>query len=363
MTSDQRATRRALRKVHKLAASATRRYIRLPLGPQAEYGVEDLCQPLLYACENHTAVTWSGTRLRDHGLDLPDGDTVLRQFGRADWKELAKGFTRLHREPLVKAWRSGLLGGPVDIAIDFTDEPWYGRDLPFIVRSEADRGTTRFIRWASLSILADPVRFVAATAPVFPGASKTEVVEFILGELPPWLKFRRAFLDRGFYSVDVLTMLEENGVGYVVAARKTSRVKRAIRSLQRRGRNSARYTVRSLADSIETVLFFVEDEDGEAHAFVTNMPVKDAERLARSYRKRWGIETAFRVKNGFRAKTCARTYPVRFALYMTAMALYNFWVFVNVLVVLAPGFVPERPRITVDDFRFGLLDLQFPGIR
>ena len=360
---NQRATRRALLKVHKLTGSATRRHIRLPLGPQAEYAVPDLCQPLLYACENHTAVTWSGTRLRDHGLDLPDGDTVLRQFGRTDWRELAKGFTRLHREPLLKAWRSGLLGGPVDIAIDFTDEPWYGKDLPFIVRSEADRGTTRFIRWASVSILADPVRFVAATAPVFPGTSKTEVIEFLLGELPPWLKFRRAYLDRGFFSVDVLTMLEENGIGYVVAARKTSRVKRAIRSLLRWGKTSTKYTVRSLSDSVGTTLFINVNEKGEVATFVTNLPVKDAERLARAYRKRWGIETAFRVKNGFRAKTCARTYPVRFALYMMAMALYNFWVFVNALMALALGFVPVKPRITVDDLRFGLLDLQFPGIR
>lgn len=363
MTSDQRATRRALLKVHKLTASATRRHIRLPLGPQAEYAVSDLFQPLLYACENGTAVTWSGTHLRDRGLGLPDGDTVLRQFGRADWRGLAKGFTRLHREPLLKAWRSGLLRGPVDIAFDFTDEHWYGEDLPFVVRGEADRGTTRFIRWASVSILADPVRFVAATAPVFPGASKTGVVEFLLGELPPWLKVRRAFLDRGFYSVDILTMLEENNIGYVVAARRTSSVRRAVRSLRRRGLDSANYTVCSPAGSVETTLFFVVDEDKEVHAFVTNLPVKDAERLARSYRKRWGIETAFRVKDGFRAKTCARTYPVRFALAMMAMALYNFWVFVNVLVVLALGLVPERPRVTVDDFRFGLLDLQFPGIR
>jgi putative transposase len=363
VTSNPRATRRALLKVHKLTGSATRRHIRLPLGPQAEYGVQDLCRVLLYACENGTAVTWSGTHLRDRGLDLPDGDTVLRQFGRADWRELAKGFTRLHREPLIKAWRSGLLQGPVDIAFDFTDEPWHGEDLPFIVRGEADRGTTRFIRWASVSILADPVRFVAATAPVFPDTSKTEVIEFLLGELPPWLRFRRAFLDRGFYSVDVLTMLEENHIGYVVAARRTSRVKKAIRALRQKGKTSMRYTVRSLSDSIGTTLFFVEDEDGEVHAFVTNLPVKDAERLAQAYRKRWGIETAFRVKNGFRAKTCARTYPVRFALYMMAMALYNFWVFVNVLMVLALGSVPEKPRITVDDLRFGLLDLQFPGIR
>lgn len=43
-------------------------------------------------------------------------------------------------------------------------------------------------------------------------------------------------------------------------------------------------------------------------------------------------------------------YPVRFALSMMAMAL-------------ATGSVPEKPRITVDDFRFGLLDLQFPGGR
>lgn len=221
MTGNPRATRRALLKVHKLAASATRRHIRLPLGPQAEYTVPDLSQVLLYACENGTAVTWSGPRLRDHGLDLPDGDTVLRQFGRADWKELAKGFTRLHREPLVKAWRSGLLQGPVNIAIDFTDEPWYGKDPPFIVRSEADRGTTRFIRFAHLSVVEPGRRLVVASVPVDRNSEKAEWVRMLLRGAQRQVRIRRVYMDRGFHSIPVVRLLNRMGLRFLMPARQT----------------------------------------------------------------------------------------------------------------------------------------------
>ncbi len=354
---------RAVRRVHKLVASAVPRHLRIPLGPQAEYEVSDLARVLVYASENRTAVTWSADHLRRKGLQLPEGDTVLYHLGKVDWRELAKGFTALLKEAQKRAFRAGLLRGYVDIAIDFHDFPWYGEDLPFVVRGEADRGTTRFIRFACLSILTEPVKFIVASAPVFPDTTKVEAVEFLLGEMPRWVRIRRAYLDRGFFSVDALTLLEENNIGYVVAARRTSRVQRAILSLKKRGRDSVKYVVRNSTDSIETTLFIAENDEGEVSAFVTNLPVRSAKKLAETYRKRWNIETTWRVKNGFRAKSCARAYSVRYAIVMLALALYNFWVLANLWRAEILGVEAGKPAITVDDARFALLDLQFPGIR
>ena len=51
--------------------------------------------------------------------------------------------------------------------------------------------------------------------------------------------------------------------------------------------------------------------------------------MAESYRKRWRIETGYRVKKKVRGKTCSRSYAVRLFLQLLSMVLYNLWQLYN----------------------------------
>ncbi len=52
--------------------------------------------------------------------------------------------------------------------------------------------------------------------------------------------------------------------------------------------------------------------------------------VAKTYPERWGIETGYRVKKEFRAKTCSRSFVVRLFFILISVILYNFWVSLNV---------------------------------
>ncbi len=71
-------------------------------------------------------------------------------------------------------------------------------------------------------------------------------------------------------------------------------------------------------------------EGGDLVGFFTNMDV-ESEWVAKTYPERWGIETGYRVKKEFRAKTCSTSFTVRLFFILMSVVLYNFWVSVNVI--------------------------------
>ncbi|MFT4965199.1 MAG: IS4 transposase [Halobacteriales archaeon] len=88
-------------------------------------------------------------------------------------------------------------------------------------------------------------------------------------------------------------------------------------------------------------------EDKQTY-FVTNMPVSEttAAALAESYRRRWGIETSYRVIGDFLAKTTSKSFAVRLYYFLFAVALYDIWVLTNVLLgVVFDDAQRDRPLI------------------
>ena len=62
--------------------------------------------------------------------------------------------------------------------------------------------------------------------------------------------------------------------------------------------------------------------------FATNTSLKPR-RIRRLFRKRWGIETSYRMIRKFLAKTTSRRYRIRLLYFYLAVVLYNLWVKLN----------------------------------
>jgi hypothetical protein len=53
------------------------------------------------------------------------------------------------------------------------------------------------------------------------------------------------------------------------------------------------------------------------------------------YRRRWGIETGFRVQDNVQAKTTSRKYGVRLLYHLAVVFFYNVWNYANLLLCRA----------------------------
>ena len=67
---------------------------------------------------------------------------------------------------------------------------------------------------------------------------------------------------------------------------------------------------------------------------MTNIKFDDPERIVsiipEEYRYRWGIETSYRVEDGFEAKTTSRNFTLRVICFMLSIILYNLWILTRV---------------------------------
>jgi hypothetical protein len=78
----------------------------------------------------------------------------------------------------------------------------------------------------------------------------------------------------------------------------------------------------------------VDDQLDRYMAFVTNVKFDDPREMVdvipEEYRYRWGIETSYRVEDGFEAKTTSRNFTLRVIYFMAAFILYNLWIIARV---------------------------------
>ncbi|MFP3262611.1 MAG: transposase, partial [Nitrososphaeria archaeon] len=82
----------------------------------------------------------------------------------------------------------------------------------------------------------------------------------------------------------------------------------------------------------------------ELLVFATNTDLKP-KAIRRIYRKRWAIETSYRMINQFLPKTTSKLYSLRKLYFYLAVLLYNIWVFINY----------KREKVTVQYVKFLLM--------
>lgn len=110
---------------------------------------------------------------------------------------------------------------PRDVAIDFHDQPYYGKTAQaegLWVRGRARDGTTRFYRVAIAYVMLNGLRVTLALRFVLPGDSTVTVLDDLLAGLKRLgIRVACQFLNKGFEAVAVLDYLTPRGQPALVA--------------------------------------------------------------------------------------------------------------------------------------------------
>ena len=133
-----------------------------------------------------------------------------------DMRELE---TRLNRSLCHKLPKSLLRKSRI-LAIDLTLIPYHGKpasDVKEIFRSKPKSGTSHFHAYATAAVIHKGHRYTVALMHVEYGVSMKEVVRQLVGLIRRrGIKIRYLLLDKGFYSVSVLSYLKRAKLGYIV---------------------------------------------------------------------------------------------------------------------------------------------------
>jgi hypothetical protein len=226
----------------------------------------------------------------------------------------------------------------LEIAIDFHDEPFYGKQpdlLAVTCKGRAKAGTTHFVRLATCYVIWRQVRLTLAVRYVLPDDLKLDIVQFLLRRLKTLgFTFKVLYMDKGFACGEVINYLSEQRQPAISACpiRGKAGGTRALCTGRKSYRTNYTFTDGTQAN-LAMVATLVPDKTGKRRrkwlAFIAIEPDWSPFKIYDTYRRRFGIECSYRLMRRVRASTTSRNPPVRFFLLGIGLVLVNVWVFLR----------------------------------
>jgi Transposase DDE domain len=342
---------RVSRLVYKQALSALEEHLVIPSAPNSHYKNKDILESLVYlSIEERYAESGLEDLSSTRQESTPSADTLLYRLKKlSDWKQAYSMLISANDSALEKLRRRGVFRKPVIAAIDPSDDNYYGEYNGLLRRSKKDRGTNLFYTYASFHIVDKGRRITIFTVPVYQLDDIATICEELIKAA--WIrgvKIEKLLIDRGFYSVDVMNMLGKRlKVDFLMPAIKNDRMKQAIVDYHNRLiPKMSKFTIRNQSKEEEASfrLMIYRKKDAKEtdpipeqyFVFATNVrKFQEARKLYRiiplEYKKRWGIETGFRVQNQVKAMTTSQNYTIRIIYAMLSVIIYNLWQLANII--------------------------------
>lgn len=306
--------------------------------------------------------------------DLADApsDQTIRNALAASLPEISELERRLNRALAIKLPRA-LLRKPRMIAIDLTLIPYHGQpwhDEREIYRSKPCSGTTHFHAYATAVVVHHGHRYTLALTRVERGEAMKNVVQRLLRVVRRrGVDIKFVLLDKGFFSVEVISYLRRAGHGFIIPAvprgRKPKGRKKAVglRGLLKKNHGYYQHTLtaagrgRKRRTSVTICVAskcYTHQKSGQRRRKKLLYAVWKVRRTPRDvreiYRKRFGVEASYRQMNEARIRTCTRDPRLRLLFVGIALVLRNVWVWLHFQ--LAKGKWSEEPRLFLELLRF-----------
>ena len=236
--------------------------------------------------------------------------------------------------------------------------------------TKRNKGTSYAIKFLVATITTGTVRLPVSVVYLTKERAKNMVdyVGAILRDVELWLEIKEVLLDRGFCSNNIIELLEQKKLNYVIAAIRHKYIKRAAETIQLSITNMAReagidikneYELGKWARKERVDEFYVDYVSTGKNLFPVRLvavlvrqrtqnkdPLKrwtyglflyltnlkcSARVIVKKYSKRWIIETDFRCIGIFKAVSHSRIPQTRIMLFGLAVVLDALWVVSSVL--------------------------------
>jgi hypothetical protein len=335
--------------VYELTSEVLQEYFELDMS-HSDYEASDIWDVLVTAAMQQTTVETacgllakapSPNTVRNTVKTLPMDDTHLAELEATVNAMLA---ARLPK---------GLLKRARPCAVDFADIPYHGQhdaDDEHVRRGRAKSGTTHFHSFTTWCVVKANRRYMLALSLHRCADSALDALKRVLETARvAGLRMRRLMLDREFDNNAVVGFLLEQPFPTIMPLMIRRKKGGARRVLSGRTSHTTAYPRRSGLYGTHVLPITVvcrykkgrfDDHGLQRFAYVTLGTVKmTPHQVADEYRRRFGIETSYRLMNTMRARTTSTLAAWRLFLVALALLLLNLWAYVkwHYLFIPKPG--------------------------
>ena len=320
---------------------------------------EDIFRTVISMSVNRNSVHSVTARYQDVACE-----TSLRyHLKKLNMEELIKSNEKILLQELIKTLKTGK---SYEFAIDLTDDPYYGKtdssNEKYVIHGQAKKSTNSFYSYASLYITDKNERFTVSVLPVEKSKKMVEYLSYFLDLIRRLnFKIKVLCLDRGFYSIDVFEFLQKNNVPHIVPVIKRGKKMKQI--LKGNKARSEQYVMKNLKKKILLNIVidvkYLKGKRGkkgrENLGFVVYGIKWSPRKVSTVYRRRFAIESSYRMRNIVKPKTSTKNAEIRYFYTLVSFLLKNIWLYLQkkhfTIVKRGPQVVDE------DKFRFDMFIL------
>lgn len=311
------------------------------LPEKAEYNFQDTLNVLLRAATSNTNSIESASndlRIKTPNKNVPSADSIHDYINSNSIDYMMSSFRQINTEIIQHV---NLKGTYQDAAIDFHDIPYYGdKNTPGIRGIKPKNGTSWGYSFCSLDIIGD----VKLTLDVIDINGLAKNYSILMESMMQRLKameinLRTLFMDREFFNNPTISTLQRLNKNYVIAAKSNKKINAILLEHKKKfGQTSTFFEYQFEKGGQKFIIVAVlnpkydpnskqDKGNNEYHLFATNLPINNAsdfiKKIPEEYRKRWNIETGYRVKNAFKIRTCSKSPIARSLFFLIQCLLYN----------------------------------------
>ena len=318
--------------VLNLSANVVEDMLELNSAPNVEYTDKEIIYHLLNASTSRTSVS----NVSNTCTDAPSEGTIRYRLRNLDLDE----FQQSLNEKLKVHARETVPRKNNTFAIDFVNIPYYGKEEQDgdTIKTQPKQGTSRFYAYASIYMILRNKRYTLAVKYIRTKDALNDTVDFLINEIQSiGFEIKGLYLDREFYTVDVINYLINREIPHIIPCVKRGASGGIRKLLKGRESYSTIYTMRSKEDEATfQVNVLVKYSKGKykekgikyfAYAvYNMDIPIKNT---FKEYRKRFGIESSYRLMNQARAHTSTKKPVLRLLYIGLGILLVNIWIYIQ----------------------------------
>ena len=287
----------------------------------------ELSESLLSAAAYNTYIETIGNKADTLYKRTKEGLTEMVTYSYLDYiKRLSPKFNWKDKE--------------VILAFDYTDEDFYGDVQGFDIYGWTGKdGVTGKFKFLTCNIVSDeiPEKIPLISIPVLVGHYKSYAINHCLKLIKDHIgKIMLILFDRGFYDKDLMYELCQNKFPYLIFVPK-QKDKQEILYPMEKGEHIAiihDFTVNKDKTKYkgETFLAFLKEiydpksKKNYDWVFATNVEEVALSNTIQTYKKRWRVETGYRVQDEATIKCKSKEMKIRYFLFMFQQILQTQWV-------------------------------------
>lgn len=302
----------------------------ITLPAEANYSYQEALNVLLHAATASTNSLESASndlRSKIPNIRIPSADTIFNYIKYNSIDNILSSFRKINDEIFGMM---NIKNKVHDIAIDFHDKPYYGTKDTLCVRGiKPKNGTSWGYSFCTLDIIGSSKLTLDVIEINGLNKDYSTLIVSLFGRVEKMgVKVGTVYMDREFFNRKIISKMDEHKLDFVIAAKSNKKIKSILeKHIKENGNTSTVFEYQFKEGGPNFNIIAIQDQVKGYILFATNKKVglidTFTKQIPEEYRKRWNIETGYRVKNDFKIRTCSKSPVARTLFFVIQCIMYN----------------------------------------